>query len=77
MSERIQSPEEHDHSWADYVYRPIQSQPTGEPRRMYSQEVDGRVVFKVDTPRVGTDGLREALIARYGIMPDSPNEPQG
>jgi hypothetical protein len=34
--------------------------------RMRSQEVNGRIVYKVGTPRVGRDGLRELLIARHG-----------
>lgn len=36
--------------------------------RMPSQELNGRRrIVKVDTSRVGVDGLRELLVARYGV----------
>lgn len=34
--------------------------------RMSSQERDGRTVYRIETPRVGVDGLAEALRARHG-----------
>jgi hypothetical protein len=51
----------------DYHYQPARSEDTGGKARMRSQERSGVKVFKVDTPRVGTDGLREALMAKYGV----------
>jgi hypothetical protein len=51
----------------DYHYQPVGSEETGGKVRVRSQENRGIKVVKVDTPRVGTDGLREALKARYGV----------
>jgi hypothetical protein len=51
----------------DYHYQPVQSQETGGKVRVRSQERSGIKVYKVDTPRVGTDGLREVLKKRYGV----------
>jgi hypothetical protein len=51
----------------DYHYQPAGSRETGGKVRVRSQENHGIRVVKVDTPRVGTDGLREALKARYGV----------
>lgn len=51
----------------DYDYRPVRPAETGSRVRMRSQERPGVRVVKVATPRVGTDGLREALKERYGV----------
>jgi hypothetical protein len=51
----------------EYDYRPAHSDETGGRVRMRSQEKPGMKVIKVDTPRVGTDGLREALKKKYGV----------
>jgi hypothetical protein len=50
-----------------YHYQPVKSEETGGKVRMRSQENRDIKVVKVDTPRVGTDGLREALKAKYGV----------
>jgi hypothetical protein len=55
------------HSDDEYDYRPVLSDETGGKVRMRSQEKPGMKVMKVDTPRVGTDGLREALKRKYGV----------
>ena len=55
-----------DTSSSEYEYRPQPSVETGEKVRLRSQETVGMVV-KVDTPRVGTDGLREGLKKKYGV----------
>lgn len=51
----------------DYHYQPVPSEETGDKVQVRSQEHRGIKVYKVDTPRVGTDGLREALEERYGV----------
>lgn len=51
----------------EYRYQPVGSHATGDKVRVRGQENHGIRVVKVDTPRVGTDGLREALKARYGV----------
>lgn len=40
--------------------------------RMSSQERDGRTVYRIETPRVGVDGLAEALRAKYGTKEARP-----
>ena len=52
---------------SEYDYRPQPSAETGETVRLRSQENDRLQVVKVDTPRVGTDGLREELKKKYGV----------
>jgi hypothetical protein len=54
-------------SSTEYDYRPQPSAETGEKVRLRSQEDKGLKVVKVNTPRVGTDGLREALKKKYGV----------
>lgn len=54
----------------DYQYQPVPSEETGGKVQVRSQEHRGIKVYKVDTPRVGTDGLREALEDRYSVKKD-------
>lgn len=49
----------------EYYYNPMESMPTGEAVQVPTHP--DIIAIKVDTPRVGVDGLHEALKRKYAI----------